>query len=629
MEHAATAGMMRNEQIKLLYESAPFGFVAVVINAFIVVIVEWDVLSHAWLLGWLGYVLALTGVRAHWVRRFNRRPSDDLDLTHWGRLFLIGTFLSGLGWGAAGVLLFAEGSLAHQAFLAFVLGGMTAGAITTLSAMMNAFLCFVLPALLPTAARFLLAGEPVSSAMGWMVAIYTLLTLFIAWKLNTTILTFLRLRFENQDLVASLTAGKTRMEQLNAELKIEITERTMAEKELRAARDELEHRVQSRTGELAKTATALRSEIDERQRASAALQESQQRLQAILDNTTALISLKDFYGRYLLVNRQAQSLFNAPRESILGKTDHDLFPPQIAEMLRANDQQVLQTIKPLEVEEIVPHADGPHTYLSIKFPLLDATGGLTGICAISTDITNRKRAETSIALQAKELARSNAELEQFAYVSSHDLQEPLRMVASYTQLLAKRYKGRLDADADEFVQYILDGVTRMQALIRDLLAYSHIGKRPAPHEPVDCGAVFNQALDNLKVAIEESGAVVTADALPIVQGDALQLIQLFQNLVGNAVKFHDQATPTVHVSAQREGQEWLFSVADNGIGIDPLYAERIFVIFQRLHGREEYTGTGIGLAICKRIVEGHGGRIWVESEPGKGATFYFTIPHLT
>jgi light-regulated signal transduction histidine kinase (bacteriophytochrome) len=200
------------------------------------------------------------------------------------------------------------------------------------------------------------------------------------------------------------------------------------------------------------------------------------------------------------------------------------------------------------------------------------------------------------------------------------------MVASYTQLLGKRYAGRLDADADQFIGYAVSGVTRMQGLIQDLLAYSKLGKGEKDLELTECSAIVKQALVNLKSALDESGAVVTSDALPAVLVDGHQLVQLFQNLIGNAIKFRNHETPIVHVSAKREGSEWLFSVRDNGIGFDPQFAERIFVIFQRLHAREDYPGTGIGLAICKKIVERHSGRIWAKAEPGKGATFYFTIP---
>ncbi len=201
------------------------------------------------------------------------------------------------------------------------------------------------------------------------------------------------------------------------------------------------------------------------------------------------------------------------------------------------------------------------------------------------------------------------------------------MVASFTQLLVGRYKGRLDKDADEFMGYIVDGATRMQSLIQDLLAYSRVGTRAKPFKLTDCGAVLERVLGNLVVAIEESGAVVTHDTLPTVMADDLQLNQLFQNLIGNAIKFRGEEPPRVQVSAKRERSDWVFSVRDNGIGIGPQYVERIFTIFQRLHSKEEYPGTGMGLAICKKILERHGGRIWVESQPGKGSIFYFTIPN--
>jgi len=235
---------------------------------------------------------------------------------------------------------------------------------------------------------------------------------------------------------------------------------------------------------------------------------------------------------------------------------------------------------------------------------------------------SRKALEESI----EELARSNADLQQFAYVASHDLKEPLRMVASYTQLLARRYKGKLDSDADEFIRYAVDGANRMQLLINDLLTYSRVTVQDKVFEEVDCNSVLEEVLSDLRVAVEESRAVVTRDPLPRVMADRVQLGQLFQNLIGNAIKFHGKEAPQVYVSAARRPTEWLFSVRDNGVGLDPEYAERIFVIFQRLHNREEYPGTGIGLAICKKIVERHGGRIWVVSQTGQGATFHFTLP---
>lgn len=237
-----------------------------------------------------------------------------------------------------------------------------------------------------------------------------------------------------------------------------------------------------------------------------------------------------------------------------------------------------------------------------------------------------RRANSELGKYTKELKRSNAELEQFAYVASHDLQEPLRMVASFTQLLQRRYKDKLDADAHEFIAYAVEGANRMQRLINDLLSYSRIHTKGKPFEEVDCEEILGEARANLQLTIEKSGALVTNDPLPAVMGDASQLMRLLQNLIDNAIKFAGEEPPRVHIAAKKRGAEWLFSVRDNGIGVDPQYHERIFVIFQRLHGREEYPGTGIGLAICRRIVERHGGRIWMESEPGKGSTFYFTIP---
>jgi signal transduction histidine kinase len=224
-----------------------------------------------------------------------------------------------------------------------------------------------------------------------------------------------------------------------------------------------------------------------------------------------------------------------------------------------------------------------------------------------------------------ELQRSNGELEQFAYVASHDLQEPLRMITGYTQLLAKRYKGRLDPDADSYIGFAVDGAKRMQALIEALLNYSRVGTRGKPKARTDCEAVLQNTLAGLQLAIQQSGAVVTHDPLPNVMADESQISQLLQNLIGNAIKFRNAESPRVHISCKRKSDAWLFSVKDNGIGIDPQYWERIFVIFQRLHTREEYAGTGIGLAICKKIVERHGGTIWVNSEANKGATFYFTL----
>jgi signal transduction histidine kinase len=240
-----------------------------------------------------------------------------------------------------------------------------------------------------------------------------------------------------------------------------------------------------------------------------------------------------------------------------------------------------------------------------------------------------KRAQGELAHKMDELGRSNRDLEQFAYIASHDLQEPLRMVAAYTQLLAERYRGKLDDDADKYMGYAVEGALRMQALVHDLLTFSRVGRNGVERKSLDSSHAVREALQNLAVVIQESGAVVKQSTLPVVHSDRTQLLQLFQNLIGNAIKFRGKEPLVVVVSAERKDKEWEFAVADNGIGIAPEHKEVIFSIFQRLHTRAEYPGNGVGLAICKKIVEQHGGRIWVDSEPGKGSTFRFTLPAVS
>ena len=256
----------------------------------------------------------------------------------------------------------------------------------------------------------------------------------------------------------------------------------------------------------------------------------------------------------------------------------------------------------------------------------EETHRTTHIYGAVQDITEQKQAEEGLNRSLDDLKRSNRDLEHFAYVASHDLQEPLRMVSSYVQLLAKRYKGRLDDDADEFIKYAADGAQRMQVLINDLLSFSRIRTHGKAFAEVDCEALITTLHDDLQIAITEKGGLITHDPLPTVMGDRSQLAHLLQNLLSNSLKFRSAAQPKIHIGAERMAKEWVFSVRDNGIGIDPQYHDRIFVIFRRLTTSDRISGTGIGLALCKNIVERHGGRIWVESHSGEGATFYFTIP---
>jgi PAS domain S-box-containing protein len=524
-------------------------------------------------------------------------------------------------------------------------------------------------------------------------------------------------------------------------------------------------------------------DITDRKQIEEALRESEQRLQALLDNSTAVIYMKDTLGRYMMINHRYEDLFHLDRNEVKGKTDRDIFPQQIADAFQANDREVIAAGVALEKEEVAPQDDGLHTYLSIKFPLFDAEGKIYAVCGMSTDISDRKRkeeilqnislgvatktdkflfqalaeyltktlsvefafigeliqpennrvrtiagygdgqilenieyalantpcenvagkqlcvyanqiqaqfpldtylreigaesfmgvplfdstgqalglitvlshqplqdtelmaeilnifaaraaaeierqrAEVELQNQKQDLARSNAELQQFAYVASHDLQEPLRMIVSYLELLERRYKGQLDEKADKFIAFAVDGATRMQTLINDLLSYSRVGTRGQNLETVDCAIIVQSVLTNLQVAIAQSNAVITYDPLPKVNADPSQLTQLFQNLISNAIKFRREEPPRIHIAVKCTDDKWLFSVQDNGIGIEPQYLDRIFIIFQRLHSRTEYPGTGIGLAVCKKIVERHGGTLWIESQPGQGSTFHFTLPH--
>jgi len=276
-------------------------------------------------------------------------------------------------------------------------------------------------------------------------------------------------------------------------------------------------------------------------------------------------------------------------------------------------------------ETILKRKDGTYIHAEVNAGLISFRGNPADLVFIR-DITERKIAEKKLKETMKELERSNKDLENFAYVASHDLQEPLRMITSYLQLLEFRYKDKLDDDADEFIKYAVDSAIRMQELIDGLLSYSRIGTQSKSFTSIDCNTIFNRALSDLEIAIEESGAIITNDPLPTIIGDDMQIGQLYQNLISNAIKFRGEEKPSVHVSAEQKKNDWVFSVSDNGIGIESEYVDNIFTIFKRLHGNSKYPGTGLGLAVSKKIVERHGGRIWVESEPGMGSTFYFTIP---
>lgn len=495
-------------------------------------------------------------------------------------------------------------------------------------------------------------------------------------------------------------------------------------------------------------------DVTEELEIESALKESQQRLQAILDNTSAVIYLKDLEGRYRLVNREYETLFGISTDEVIGKTDHDVFPSEFADAFRANDRHVIEMGRTVETEEIAPQPDGPHTYISSKFPLRADDGSVIAVGGISTDITERQRAaqalresqqrlnlalasaeigtwhwdvadgtvywddrmhdifgvrrgafagnyeafeqflhpddvqrvkqtiehclhssedfdidyrvlspegnvqyitaraavlrdedgqpqrmtgvclditarkqaEEQLKRYAERLEASNRELEEFAYIVSHDLQEPLRTLSFFSDSLQVDLGDKLPEQPRRDLEFINAAAGRMQQLVRDLLALSRTGRADLQREEVELSECVDQALAALSTRIRESGATVHTDKLPQVRGDRTLLTQLFQNLISNALKFVGPKPPHVDITAQHHDGAWVIGVRDNGIGIKPEYAKKIFAPFQRLHGQAEYEGTGIGLAICRKVVQRHGGKIWVESQPNEGAHFQFELP---
>lgn len=367
------------------------------------------------------------------------------------------------------------------------------------------------------------------------------------------------------------------------------------------------------------------------ERRTAELRRSQRAFQALTDTANDAIIAAGADGRIRYVNPSAEHCFGYGASELHGRLLTVLMPERYRPLHDAGMAAFLAGGEPRVIGHTIELAglrhDGSEFPLEISIAHWQSDGE-HNFTAILRDITRRREVEKTMESQRKELERSNADLEQFAYVASHDLQEPLRMVASYVQLLSRRYKGRLDQDADDFIGFAVDGALRMQCLIDDLLAYSRIATRAENKREVAAADCLDAALRNLAVRIDETRADIRAGALPRVCIDPLLLTQLLQNLIGNALKFCGERRPRISIDAAREDACWHFQVSDNGIGIDTQYAERIFVIFQRLHARQHYAGTGIGLAICKKIVERAGGRIWVESRPGEGAAFHFTLPVL-
>ena len=375
--------------------------------------------------------------------------------------------------------------------------------------------------------------------------------------------------------------------------------------------------------ELSRSNAKLREQADALRKQSDVLKKAEQKFRALLEAAPDAMVMCRNDGHILMVNSQTEILFGTGREQLISQSIQTMvegwcFPPAPGDLIGV-------------------HANGERFPVEISFSPLETEDG-TVITSAIRDITERRKSEEQIRQlnatleervlkRTEELLRSNEELQQFAYVASHDLQEPLRTVSIYAQLLAKRYRGQLNGDADRFIGFIVENAGRMEKLIYDLLDFSKVDARGNDFFSItSCEAALDDAIQNLRSLIEESGATIHRESLPLVQGDPVQLTRLFQNLVVNSIKYRSEAPPQIHISAVEAGNEWCFAVKDNGIGIEPQYSEKVFGIFRCLEPRDRTSGSGMGLAICRKIVSRHDGRIWVKSELGKGATFLFTLP---
>lgn len=347
---------------------------------------------------------------------------------------------------------------------------------------------------------------------------------------------------------------------------------------------------------------------------------------SMVDHVPIGISRTDLSGRFVFVNEEFCKMFGTSADDLLGKTPDDVVPQFTTDKSGSINRRVLEHAQPEERIERLTLGEREQFMKVIRMPVKDVQDQVIGIQAVWLDVTELQQAQNRLERYAQNLERSNVDLQQFAYVASHDLQEPLRAVSSYCQLMEKNYSDQLDERAMRWLQFVVNGARRMQTLVRDLLTYARVDNKAESWLMVDSDAVCRLAIENLSQAIKEADAEVMVSKLPMVWADATQLEALFQNLIGNAVKFKGERRPRVSIAAQRIGKDWQFAVRDNGIGIKPEFRERVFEIFKRLESQDRYSGTGIGLAICKRIVERYDGRIWVESQFGQGSTFFFTLP---
>ncbi|EDY18757.1 multi-sensor signal transduction histidine kinase [Chthoniobacter flavus Ellin428] len=422
---------------------------------------------------------------------------------------------------------------------------------------------------------------------------------------------------------ALLVPSPKQLQVINRTLEDEVQTRRTAEEKLRELNVELESRVASRTADLEAANAELRRLLEEQRRTEEALAQ----LAIIVQSSGDAIISKDIDGKITSWNPGAERTFGYSAQEAIGQSMAIIFPPEKMD----EEPQILERIR---LGEVIGHFEterlrkgGARLDVSVSVsPIRDISGNIIASSTIARDITESKQVEGQMRKMMTALERSNQELGQFAYVASHDLKEPLRAVTSCVQLLRKGYGDKLDGRGVEFIDHAVDGAKRMQQLIDGLLSFSRLEQQESELQLVNLSAPVQHACENLETSIAEGNVQVHAGALPTLKCHTSQMVQLFQNLIGNAVKFRRDQAPEVWIDAERKNGDWLFSVRDNGIGFEPEFNERIFGLFQRLHTRRKYSGTGIGLAICKKIVERHQGRIWAESQPNHGTTFFFTLP---
>ncbi len=461
------------------------------------------------------------------------------------------------------------------------------------------------------------------------------------FKSEQTLVTEFKTKNEEEILLFTakeLTTAYHELEKVNAELTLNMEEKAKKEAELVISKFQNEEKAkQAAALVIANQELAFQNEEKEKRAEELSLaNEERQKANEYLENlfryANAPIIVWDTQFNITRFNPAFEALTGRKAIEVIGKSLEVLFPPDLR-------KEALEIIKDLEqgkrletVEINIMHVNGTRkTVLWNSAPIMDASGNnIIATIAQGQDITERKQITENLNMTLDRLENSNKELEQFAYIASHDLQEPLRMISSYTQLLERKYKDKLDDDANEFIHYAVDGANRMQKMINDLLEYSRITSRGEELETIDTSIILGKAISMLQLKIEDNSALITNDDLPIVKGDASQILRVFQNLIENAIKYKKKSeNPKIHISCQKKNNFYEFSVTDNGIGMDMKYKDKLFIIFGRLHSSKAYPGTGIGLAICKRIIERHGGKIWFESKEYEGSTFYFTIPALT